>query len=1109
VVFEKGELEVIDGLIYGKPVQIGTQTWLDTDLDYYISEEGESINVTYGEGPGAEGQNDYEDSKKACPNGWRLPLKSEFETLLILAGKTGEERVTFFKEYEGFNARVHPTTFENAWISLEPYERDPSLIYILKLTADDVFLDTMPSTAEGESTYFSTRCLGTIPEFSLSPPKVSLFVGESIEMPPPVMTNIIAYSWFVSTIPITTDPYLEYTFDKEGSYEIGLELTFFGDRIGSAFYQHIFVGAEVTFGRWEWMFDCDYGFPIEIGNQIFLTIDLLEWIDGKGVHHAIVTRGNGPGENGENSYHDALVACPGAMKIPTKADFQTLLEHAGTTVEQQLEFFNRPDGWNATLTENYEADYICVDPVPDTDYIWTLSLRKDDVFFGQVYRYPEQGSYFQIRCMTLDFPDALPVEVPKNVGYVGEVMEVIFSPDIANIYGFNWMINGTTVSNEEVFSHTFTEPGHQTVEIEIILFGIDKRGNPRNGRGLANLLIVTEFLKGEEDEIIDGINYGRPVQINEFQVFLDRDLESYVNEEGEEISLVSGKGPGISGGNSYVDSLKACPNGYRLPSLEDFNFLLTSTGITPEERYAFMTHPDGFAAVVDENGGATFICSSPEYESYDITTLKIANGDVLLSSTSSDMNTDTFFQTRCIQAEYFEFELEGLQENDYTVDDVITVAVAYPNALSVHWDFGNSVTADTPTASVIYPTGEEGKHFITCTITLLGEREVTNTKFIWVKAAEPNDSQTALDLTQLKILSLRANAAKINTIYFTYGTAPIATRSGGGFWTVWRNSETNELYAFALEDDGTPILWEDHFMGEGYALDAARTSDGIFVLARDSNQRLSLFGRLNSGEILFNVTIEDNGEAPIKAGPDQVIFYDDEGVPVSGMQAMFTPTSARVVSARDRLAILLAHYNYFGELEDGTRDDRQGDSFFTCDEPVNEFTLGFEFGTSHSLQQHVLFDGDSYITASLGDSEPMNIRVHRVAYDEITSDYDAVHERQNKLEEISEDMVDGLIVGSEDGYSTGRLGGLLTMEYNKNVLIYSRRPINDIETGLVSEEDELALIFFDNQLKVLDKKVIGPGSNVNVIKSAKYGSNILVAYSISSETIWDYYLYPW
>jgi len=105
--FKYGEDEVINEIDYGPPVLIGQQVWMRYDMVKYLNFQKRFVSLVRGWGPGVNGENSYIDSVACCPNGWRLPTKSDIEELLKYGGKNDMQRVQFLLMKEGFGAKLN------------------------------------------------------------------------------------------------------------------------------------------------------------------------------------------------------------------------------------------------------------------------------------------------------------------------------------------------------------------------------------------------------------------------------------------------------------------------------------------------------------------------------------------------------------------------------------------------------------------------------------------------------------------------------------------------------------------------------------------------------------------------------------------------------------------------------------------------------------------------------------------------------------------------------------------------------------------------------------------------------------------------------------------
>ena len=97
----------------------------------------------------------------------------------------------------------------------------------------------------------------------------------------------------------------------------------------------------------------------------------------------------------------------------------------------------------------------------------------------------------------------------------------------------------------------------------------------------------------------------------------------------------------------------------------------------------------------------------------------------------------------------------------------------------------------------------------------------------------------------------------------------------------------------------------------------------------------------------------NNGPEPTKA-VDQLKFHRVEGTQRFGLEAMFKPSNGKVAYNKGRIGVVFAHYNHFGILSDGRRNDHTGDTLVSFDENgENEFLI-FDWFASHSLNQQLL-----------------------------------------------------------------------------------------------------------------------------------------------------------
>ncbi|MDD3875860.1 MAG: FISUMP domain-containing protein [Bacteroidales bacterium] len=165
-----------DGKTY-KWVKIGTQTWMAENLNFstgtsWCYENNTSNCSKYGR------LYDWNTAKSACPSGWHLPSKSDYETLLISVGGSGGSEIREYNAYHalkvggnsGFSALlggsydVHLSIFSEIgeigywWSSSKDQEFDleaaPCYLQLYKRDRD-AYMSFLWSNLKG----FSVRCV--------------------------------------------------------------------------------------------------------------------------------------------------------------------------------------------------------------------------------------------------------------------------------------------------------------------------------------------------------------------------------------------------------------------------------------------------------------------------------------------------------------------------------------------------------------------------------------------------------------------------------------------------------------------------------------------------------------------------------------------------------------------------------------------------------------------------------------------------------------------------------------------------------------------------------------------------------------------------------------
>lgn len=233
---------------------------------------------------------------------------------------------------------------------------------------------------------------------------------------------------------------------------------------------------------------------------------------------------------------------------------------------------------------------------------------------------------------------------------------------------------------------------------------------------------------------------------------------------------------------------------------------------------------------------------------------------------------------------------------------------------------------------------------------------------------------------------------------------------------------------------------------------------------------------------------------------EQVSFFDKNKKILFGLESMHKPHNGKLAYGRGRIALIFAHYNHFG-MKDGKRDDHTGDSFYTFDMDGKNEDYAWSWATSHSLVQSILYDGRYFITASLGDAYPENIKLCYIKPNQYNSNVDGVRNKNVNLISKCKDVIPGKIPGNGSGGTCGTLGGI--HKFGENIsLVYSRKSCNITGPDGKASSDTtgnlgIVNLNYDDKdtIKEVNNKNIGNGNNIINIRSGKFGENILILFS--------------
>ena len=568
------------------------------------------------------------------------------------------------------------------------------------------------------------------------------------------------------------------------------------------------------------------------------------------------------------------------------------------------------------------------------------------------------------------------------------------------------------------------------------------------------------FYKSPEDIVINSINYGRIIKIGKYS-WLQKDVKTHR----------------IATGLS-----NNCPLGFRIPNVAELEDLIINTDFPQYGNNALILDPE-----------MVYMSSTVSFPNKKFG-WKFKGVDFSINP-KIIYNIHTYFnraklRVKCILdmsplKSNIHPIIQGLDKDLYYMDSY-KLKIILPNVIAAYWSFENGTNSEGLQvdfkANAIYCSN------IRLNLQLFEGTILESCSQIWTIPKKRNNKSPSFNNSGIKSTSsLASNVQKTLGLHFTQATAPLSPIPDGGSYILYGDKSSNNLKVVKLEADMITSTTVD--TGEsGYPFDIVTTPAGFAILYKELNDsnHLVLKGMYSNGTQIFKRSIMNNGNNRHVA-KDQLNFNPK---PV-GMNVMFKPDNGKLVFARGRIFAIFAHYNNFNRR--GGEEFHTGDSLISIDDMTGrDEKVVSPWGTSHSLRQRLIYNGKRIISTSLGDAGPMNILI---------SSADVF-----KLKGLRtfKSVLDGYIVGNKLGKAAGRIGGLFEVSDNLYVSGFARRPA--IYNNIKNDKDEMGLMYYHENLSTVKKIVLGKGNNVNLLKGAMYGSNIIIAYGTTKYNEGDIFL---
>lgn len=431
-----------------------------------------------------------------------------------------------------------------------------------------------------------------------------------------------------------------------------------------------------------------------------------------------------------------------------------------------------------------------------------------------------------------------------------------------------------------------------------------------------------------------------------------------------------------------------------------------------------------------------------------------------------------------------------------------------PNVSSYEWSFGDGGRSNEKTP--VHQYGTEGTYTVSLQVTADGIRRKFSRQTRISPAAGSHENLTSFDPNKITMIKTGIDIRYPHD-YNIYGfnrlaAAPLCADENNGFYILTARADQT-LVLLSLNDKNQFRIMKNN-LGKAYPGSIAVHHDRIAYLARIGKHRADLrFIDNNGHSTVIMDNIDDGDPRGVRNSGRGLVFRDENGTIPFGTEAMFAPFSfgrPELLYGGGKWIAFFDHSNSFaasntvvGAYSSDSYNGHSGELLLAfLGEDASEPRLISGWSVSHSFDQRAYGNSDYFIKMSIGDMYPKDLNaavydmegLHQTA----AVDFFGANRFPDALmgyDKANNPMYG--VAGSPSGVSMV-LGEIMEVDKNTFAFTYAMKPAR---YGNISTEiDELGMLVFDEKLQVSKRIKLRRGSDVEFVKSARYGRNILIAW---------------